>query len=230
MAEISRGYSFGATEQVTAAKLHTLVDSATVTEIVNADITDNTITDDKIVSVGGAKLVTLANIPSGAGLIPTANIPNPFPSGGIIMWSGSVASIPSGWLLCNGSIGTPDLRDKFVIGAGSTYAVNDTGGSTTIAEANLPSHTHAAGTLAAANESAHTHYPRSGAGNNISSPVNCFPGGAASNFYSETDGSNMGATGAGSAHGHTISGSTDAIGSGTAYKQPYYALCYIMKS
>jgi hypothetical protein len=39
------------------------------------------------------------------------------PVGGIIMFSGLVASIPTGWQLCNGTNGTPDLRDKFVIGA-----------------------------------------------------------------------------------------------------------------
>ena len=66
------------------------------------------------------------------------------PSGMIMMWSGSVASIPSGWLLCNGTSGTPNLMDRMVIGAGSSYAVNATGGAatTTLAEANLPSHTH----------------------------------------------------------------------------------------
>ena len=39
------------------------------------------------------------------------------PSGGIIMWSGSIASIPIGWALCDGTNGTPDLRDKFIVGA-----------------------------------------------------------------------------------------------------------------
>jgi hypothetical protein len=81
---------------------------------------------------------------------------NPFPSGGIIMWSGSIASIPSGWLLCNGSSGTPDLRDRFVVGAGSTYAVNATGGAATVtlSTTNLPSHTHsisASGTTSSVN-------------------------------------------------------------------------------
>jgi len=38
-------------------------------------------------------------------------------SGGIIMWSGTIASIPAGYYLCNGSNGTPDLRDRFVVGA-----------------------------------------------------------------------------------------------------------------
>jgi microcystin-dependent protein len=41
------------------------------------------------------------------------------PIGGIIMWSGSIATIPTGWALCNGSNGTPDLRNQFIVGAGS---------------------------------------------------------------------------------------------------------------
>lgn len=41
------------------------------------------------------------------------------PAGGIIMWSGTIASIPSGWALCNGSNGTPDLTDKFVVSVAS---------------------------------------------------------------------------------------------------------------
>ena len=59
---------------------------------------------------------------AGAGLVP---------SGGIIMWSGSIVSIPSGWYLCDGTNGTPNLRDKFIVGAGSAYAVAATGGAAT---------------------------------------------------------------------------------------------------
>ena len=51
------------------------------------------------------------------------------PVGGIIMWSGSIASIPTGWALCDGNNGTPNLTDRFVVGAGSVYAVDGTGGS-----------------------------------------------------------------------------------------------------
>ncbi len=51
------------------------------------------------------------------------------PTGGIIMWSGPANAVPSGWALCDGSNGTPDLRDKFVIGAGGAYTVGQTGGS-----------------------------------------------------------------------------------------------------
>jgi hypothetical protein len=51
------------------------------------------------------------------------------PVGGIIMWSGAVVGIPSGWALCDGSNGTPDLQNKFVVGAGDTYNPDDTGGA-----------------------------------------------------------------------------------------------------
>jgi microcystin-dependent protein len=61
----------------------------------------------------------------------------------VVMWSGSVESIPAGWALCDGADGRPDLRDRFIIGAGSTYAPGDTGGTS--------EHTHAFAT------SAHTH-------------------------------------------------------------------------
>ena len=61
------------------------------------------------------------------------------PVGGIILWSGSTGSIPSGWALCNGSNGTPNLQNKFVVGAGNTYAVNAEGGS---ANAVVVAHEH----------------------------------------------------------------------------------------
>jgi microcystin-dependent protein len=80
------------------------------------------------------------------------------PAGIISLWSGSVASIPSGWVLCNGSNGTPDLRDRFLVGAGSSYAVGDLGGSNaiTLTESNLPGHTHAV-SGSTASDGAHTH-------------------------------------------------------------------------
>ena len=66
------------------------------------------------------------------------------PVGAILMWSGTIATIPTGWALCDGKLGlTPNLSDKFVMGAGdtvsNTYAVGATGGS---ADAVLVSHTH----------------------------------------------------------------------------------------
>jgi hypothetical protein len=63
------------------------------------------------------------------------------PVGGIIMWSGSIATIPTRWALCDGTNSTPDLRDRFIVGAGSTYAVGATGGSK---DAIVVSHSHTA--------------------------------------------------------------------------------------
>jgi microcystin-dependent protein len=66
------------------------------------------------------------------------------PSGVITIWSGSIASIPSGWYLCDGNNSTPNLRDRFVVGAGSSYAVGDTGGEAThiLTIAEMPAHDH----------------------------------------------------------------------------------------
>ncbi len=66
------------------------------------------------------------------------------PKGGIIIWSGAVSDIPTGWVLCDGTNGTPDLRDRFVLGAGHNYVVGATGGESehilTIDE--MPKHSH----------------------------------------------------------------------------------------
>lgn len=68
------------------------------------------------------------------------------PSGVIVMWSG--ASIPAGWALCDGGVHngvqTPDLRDMFIVGAGSSYSIGATGGeaSHTLTVAEMPSHSH----------------------------------------------------------------------------------------
>lgn len=48
--------------------------------------------------------------------------------GMIVIWSGALVDIPDGWVLCDGDNGTPDLRNRFVIGAGDTYAPDDSGG------------------------------------------------------------------------------------------------------
>jgi hypothetical protein len=84
---------------------------------------------------GATQAVTTNN----TSLATTAFVRSIIPAGVILMWSGSIASIPSGWVLCDGANGTPNLRDRFIVGAGSTYGVGATGGS---ADATLPSHTH----------------------------------------------------------------------------------------
>ena len=70
------------------------------------------------------------------------------PLGGIIMWSGATTAIPSGWALCNGATVsgklTPNLQDKFIVGAGSSYAVATSGGATTatLTASMIPDHKH----------------------------------------------------------------------------------------
>ncbi len=66
------------------------------------------------------------------------------PVGGIMMWSGAIPDIPAGWALCDGTNGTPDLRNKFIVGAGALYTVGNTGGAASVAlsVAQMPSHRH----------------------------------------------------------------------------------------
>lgn len=66
------------------------------------------------------------------------------PSGVIVMWSGAKNAIPSGWALCDGTKGTPDLRDRFVLGAGGRYSVGAKGGEEThtLTVNEMPGHTH----------------------------------------------------------------------------------------
>lgn len=72
------------------------------------------------------------------------NLTNAIPSGIICMWSGESTDIPSGWHLCDGTQNTPDLRDRFIVGAGSTYGVGTTGGEAThkLTTNEMPSHNH----------------------------------------------------------------------------------------
>jgi len=74
----------------------------------------------------------------------TITVPVGIPSGGIILWSGADDAIPSGFVLCDGTNSTPDLRDRFVVGAGNSYSVGATGGadSVTLTENQIPSHNH----------------------------------------------------------------------------------------
>jgi len=157
------------------------------------------------------------------------------PSGGIIMWSGSVASVPSGWYLCNGSNGTPDLRGRFVVGAGGTYDPDDTGGASTVTltSSQIPSHTHSfSGTTST----------KSLVGN-INFGANGIPSNSGNGIVSATNpsGANQAGFGAGgvnenleidATHNHTFSGTTGSAGSDGSHENmpPYYALAYIMKA
>jgi hypothetical protein len=151
-----------------------------------------------------------------------ANTPtwgNAFVAGMIMLWSGSSATIPSGWLLCDGSSSTPDLRNRFVVGATSTYAVGATGGS---ADAIVVSHTHTA--TSTVTDSGHSHtYPL---GQGYYNEQYTIPTSTQSGRQGLTPSVSSSTTGITVATTNSTTGS-----SGTNQNlPPYYALCYIMKA
>jgi hypothetical protein len=138
----------------------------------------------------------------------TAFVRDIIPTGIISLWYGAIVNIPTGWLICDGTNGTPDLRDRFVVGAGTTYAVAATGGS---ANATLVSHTH----TATVTDPGHNHTT------NHSGTLTAPQGGGA--------GQQGGLTGT-SFTGITVSNSTEGSSATNANLPPYYALAYIMKA
>jgi hypothetical protein len=140
---------------------------------------------------------------------------SPIPAGLITMWSGSIGSIPSGWALCNGSNGTPDLRDRFVVAAGSTYSVAQTGGS---ADSVVVSHTHTATSVVT--DPGHLHTL------NVTQQLGGGGSGGDANSGASNPPTNSAFTGITVA---TTNQSTGVSGTG-ANLPPYYALAYIMKT
>jgi len=137
------------------------------------------------------------------------------PSGVITLWSGSTGSIPSGWVICDGTNSTPDLRDRFVVGAGNTYAVAATGGANTVAlsEAELAAHTHSvSGTTAS--DGAHTHNV-SGNTSNTGAHTHTVSG----NTSNTGDHAHNGSTSNTGSHGHSLTNSQGNDGglSGTLF-------------
>lgn len=122
------------------------------------------------------------------------------PVGGIMIWSGLTTNIPLYWRLCNGVNGTPDLRDRFIVGAGSTYGPGNTGGSAshTLLLSQIPSHSHSirrrkVGDVGSGDEEADQ------------GPVS----------YSDT--------------GTIVTTDNQGGGGSHENRPPYFALCYIMK-
>jgi hypothetical protein len=155
---------------------------------------------------------TYDNLYGAISTIPTV-APASLPAGCILLWSGSIGSIPSGFALCNGLNGTPDLRNRFVVGAGSTYAVDATGGS---ADAIVVSHTH----TATVTDPGHNHTP--GVGSFITTNgTTAYSGGPIGG------GTNVTST---ATTGITVANSSTGVSGTNANLPPYYALCYIMKT
>lgn len=224
------------------------------TSIVSSNLTANRV----VTSDGSGKVtqstVTTTELANLSG-VNTNGVQGFIPVGGIIMWSGTIANIPSGWALCNGLNGTPNLQNKMIIGAGDTYSVGATGGSTTITlvEANLPAHTHTfsgnTGNQSAnhthngttSTNGAHTHTQNSNHSTetpvtpanrrfgliNSAEDVDDIGGINAAGDHNHT----FTTSGVSSDHTHAFSGTTSSVGSGTAVNilNPYYALAFIMK-
>lgn len=175
------------------------------------------------------------------------------PAGIIVMWSGAIAAVPSGWSLCNGANGTPNLIDRFIVAAGSGYGVGATGGNSSLvlAESQMPYHQHGvtvSGNTAAIGDHAHvvadpghahsTFVRRTNKSGNtsgvyiLSDPTIGEQLEGTANIPTNTVGTGIGIYGAGS-HSHSISigAATDFRGGNVAFdnRPAYYALAYIMK-
>ena len=131
------------------------------------------------------------------------NLSSAVPTGMVMMWSGAANAIPAGYVLCDGGNSTPDLRDRFVVGAGSGYSVGNTGGasSVTLTTAQMPSHTHTYSDLYVLQQA-------------LSPGIDI-------DFNATTWDPNGNRT-----------GTTNSAGSGQSHENrpPYYALCYVMKT
>jgi hypothetical protein len=151
----------------------------------------------------------------------TAFVRDIIPSGVIVMWSGTIATIPSGWFLCDGNNSTPDLRNRFIIAANAddggaaktsvTGSATQTGGSK---DAIVVSHTH----TATVTDPGHTH---------TTAPAGTTSTGG--NRPTGSGGTTPIATSS-STTGISVSNSTEGSSGTNANLVPYYALAFIMKS
>jgi hypothetical protein len=161
---------------------------------------------------------------------------NGVPSGAILMWSGTIATVPTGWYLCDGTNGTPNLTNRFIIGADADdggVAKTSVTGSATLSggskDAIVVSHSHGLSTATTSTTTSLTGTLYAGKPNGASGIVS----GA---FGQAGGGDGNQATGAAytinANHNHTLSGNTDSAGtSGTNNNlPPYYALAFIMKA
>lgn len=171
------------------------------------------------------------------GLIDRLNVRTGFgitPIGGIIMWNGSPNNVPAGWALCDGSNGTPDLRERFIVGAGGTstgnpsvagnaYNAGDRAGSNTVAltVANMPAHSHTGTTNNGGDHFVSDQYYSPGCGDgHFSSKSGC---------WLNRPGTHITLNRYVGPHSHGFT--TNSTGSGTAHENrpPYYALAFIMR-
>jgi hypothetical protein len=167
----------------------------------------------------------------------TAFVHSVLPYGVILMWSGSTGTIPTGFALCDGSNGTPNLRNRFVVGAGDTFNPGTTGGNTTptvtTASSGEHSHTGSTGstTLTISQIPSHSHLMTEvpGASRIFDGAIDgSYHAGNQDRTYSNRETNTIGG---GQGHLHSIG--SDGTHTHSVILQPtlplYYALCYIMK-
>ena len=174
---------------------------------------------------------------------------NFFPTGGIILWSGTLGSIPTGWALCNGLNGTPDLRNRFIVGGGGTYTPGSVGGADQVTLDLAHSHTVAVENHVLTTEQipAHSHtgwrrgkFDRDPNANGIGlvAPGETQTEEALPEVTPEVDttlnSTNtavpvVAAAGGGGGHNHTATTASAAISPTIDNRPQYYALAYIMK-
>lgn len=179
-------------------------------------------------AISGANLTNLDASDLASGTIPDARFPSSLPAidgsaltgivsiptGVIVMWSGSIANIPSGWALCDGTNSTPDLRNRFIVGAHSDGSTGVTFNATTGATSGNygPGNTggETAHQLTVAELAAHTHTEQYNVNSSGQDQA-----GSGSGDNDNTSTRNSGSTGGNNYHEN---------------RPPYYALAFIMKT
>lgn len=156
------------------------------------------------------------------------------PKGVINMWSGAVGQIPTGWRLCDGTNGTPDLSGRFIVGyqSGSTDygTIGQTGGEAThtLLTSEMPAHNHG-GNNTTSSAGAHSHTLtmsfRGNDGNNHNNGTTIICSNEASTG-SDSRGTSISSAGA---HTHTYSVQRQGNNQPHENRPPYYVLAYIMK-
>lgn len=166
---------------------------------------------------------------------------NGVPSGAILMWSGTIATIPSGWYLCDGTNGTPNLTNKFIIGADAddggaaktsiTGSATQTGGSK---DAIVVSHTHTASTASAGSHNHKLVSPYQNTGGLTSSNYIALleSSGTPNDYQLQGHGSGptLGNSDTAGSHTHTVTVNSAGSSGTNANLSPYFALAYIMKA
>lgn len=166
---------------------------------------------------------------------------NGVPSGAILMWSGTIATIPSGWYLCDGTNGTPNLTNKFIIGADAddggaaktsiTGSATQTGGSK---DAIVVSHTHTASTASAGSHHHELVSPYQNTGGLTSSNYIALleSSGTPNDYQLQGHGSapTLGNSSTEGSHTHTVTVNSAGSSGTNANLSPYFALAYIMKA